>query len=209
MEQQLLRRDQVGLSVVIQAGGNSSRMGENKYLKPFLGVPLLERVYHRVKTIADEIIIVCNEHQVLDFIGLTVVPDSLPGRGAIGGLYTAMDVAANAFVAVVACDLPFVSASILHKGFELLLDGNADVAVPKTNGEYYEPLHAVYRKETCRQAIQAAIKKEQRRLISWFPSVQVLEMDEKLCWELDPSRLAFININTPEDFAKAESLARS
>ncbi len=37
------------LSVVIQAGGQSTRMGENKALKPFLGRPLIQRVSERVE----------------------------------------------------------------------------------------------------------------------------------------------------------------
>ena len=45
------------LSVDIQAGGQSSRMGENKALKPFLGRPLIERVRGRLSPVADELLV--------------------------------------------------------------------------------------------------------------------------------------------------------
>lgn len=194
------------ISLVIQAGGKSSRMGENKTLMQFLGVPLIQRVLERTKSIAQEVIIVSNEPEELAFLYVNVVKDSIPGLGAIGGLYTAMDKANSELVAVVACDLPFVSAAILAEGARLLDHTDADVAIPRVNGDFYEPLHAVYRREPCKKAIFQAIQSDKRRLVSWFSSVQVIEMDEDLCRQLDPDGLAFFNINSKEDFLLAEKI---
>ena len=198
--------DQSSVSLVIQAGGKSSRMGENKGLMHFMGVPLIQRVYERTKNIAHEILIVSNEPEELAFMDVSLVSDSIVGKGAIGGLYTAMDKASSEYVAVVACDLPFVSAAILNEGVRLLEHTGADVAIPRVDGDFYEPLHAVYRREPCRSAILQAIQAEQRRLVSWFPSVRVVEMDEVLCKQLDPSGLAFFNINNRDDFLLAEQI---
>ncbi|MDY0125659.1 MAG: molybdenum cofactor guanylyltransferase [Anaerolineaceae bacterium] len=194
------------ISLVIQAGGKSSRMGENKTLMQFLGVPLIQRVLERTKSIAQEVIIVSNEPEELAFLDVNVVKDSIPGLGAIGGLYTAMDKANSELVAVVACDLPFVSAAILAEGARLLDQTDADVAIPRVNGDFYEPLHAVYRREPCKKAIFQAIQSEKRRLVSWFSLVRVVEMDEDLCRQLDPDGLAFFNINSKEDFLLAEKI---
>jgi len=194
------------ISLVIQAGGKSSRMGENKTLMPFAGTPLIQRVFERTKSIAQEVLIVSNEPEELSFLDVKMVKDSILGLGAIGGLYTAMDKASSELVAVVACDLPFVSASILAEGARLLDRTSADVAIPRVKGDFYEPLHAVYRREPCKKAIFQAIQSDQHRLISWFPSVRVLEMDEVLCGQLDPDGLAFFNINSKEDFLLAEQI---
>ena len=194
------------ISLVIQAGGKSSRMGENKTLMQFLGVPLIQRVLERTKSIAQEVIIVSNEPEKLAFLDVNVVKDSIPGLGAIGGLYTAMDKANSELVAVVACDLPFVSAAILAEGARLLDQTDADVAIPRVNGDFYEPLHAVYRREPCKKAIFQAIQSDKRRLVSWFSLVRVVEIDEDLCRQLDPDGLAFFNINSKEDFLLAEKI---
>ena len=200
------KSNQLSVSLVIQAGGKSSRMGQNKMLMPFLGVPLIQRVYDRTKKIAGEVLIVSNKPEELAFLDVDVVRDSIVGKGAIGGLYTAMDRASSEYVAVIACDLPFVSAAILNEGIRLLEQTGADVAIPKVNGDFYEPLHAVYRREMCKSAIYNAIQADQRRLISWFPTVCVVEMDEILCKQLDPDGLAFFNINNKEDFLLAEKI---
>ena len=172
------KTNQTSISLVIQAGGKSSRMGESKVLMPFLGVPLIQRVFERTNEIAQEVLIVSNDPEELEFMDVKLVSDSIPGKGAIGGLFTAMDKASSELVAVVACDLPFVSAAILKEGARLLDLTGADVAIPRVNGDFYEPLHAVYRRQTCKTAILQAIQADQRRLISLFASVQVLEMDE-------------------------------
>jgi molybdopterin-guanine dinucleotide biosynthesis protein A len=198
--------DQSSISLVIQAGGKSSRMGENKMLMHFMGVPLIQRVYERTKSIAREVLIVSNEPEELAFMDVSPVSDSILGKCAIGGLYTAMDRASSEYVAVIACDLPFASAAILSEGARLLEHTGADVAIPRVDGDFYEPLHAVYRREPCKRAILQAIMADQRRLISWFPSVRIVEMDEVLCKQLDPSGLAFFNINNKEDFLLAEQI---
>lgn len=200
------KTNQTSISLVIQAGGKSSRMGESKVLMPFLGVPLIQRVFERTNEIAQEVLIVSNDPEELEFMDVKLVSDSIPGKGAIGGLFTALDKASSELVAVVACDLPFVSAAILKEGARLLDLTGADVAIPRVNGDFYEPLHAVYRRQTCKTAILQAIQADQRRLISWFASVQVLEMDEELCKQLDPDGLAFFNINNKEDFLLAEQI---
>jgi molybdopterin-guanine dinucleotide biosynthesis protein A len=194
------------ISLVIQAGGKSSRMGENKMLMQFLGVPLIERVLERTKNIAQEVIVVSNVPDELAFLDAKIVRDSIGGLGAIGGLYTAMDKASNELVAVVAGDLPFVSTAILNEGVRLLELTGGDVAIPKIGRKFFEPLHAVYRRDTCKNAIFQAIKEDKRRLVSWLPSVRVIEMDDELCRQLDPDSLAFTNINSKEDFLQAEQI---
>ena len=93
------------LSIVVQAGGQSARMGENKALKPFLGRPLVQRVLERLAPIADELLLTTNQPEDFAFLKLPLFTDIKPGRGPLGGLYTALVSAKYPFVAVVACDM--------------------------------------------------------------------------------------------------------
>jgi len=195
------------LSLVIQAGGQSARMGEDKALKPFLGRPLIQRVIDRLASLSDEILVTTNYPDDYAFLGLRLVPDLVAGRGALGGLYTALASAASPIVAVAACDMPFASASLLEAAARLLVQEEADVVIPKTD-EGYEPFHAVYRRATCVPAIQSAIQADRWKVIAWFPSVKVRELTMGEVTRLDPSGLAFWNVNTPEEFAEAERLAK-
>ncbi len=194
------------LTIVVQAGGQSSRMGEDKALKPFLGRPLIQRVIERLSPIADEIIVTTNRPADYTFLKLRLISDLKPGRGSLGGLYTAIASANSPFVAVVACDMPFASAPLLESARRLLAEEEADVVIYKTE-EGYEPFHAVYRRETCLAAIEAAIEADQWKVIAWFPKVKVRTLTPEEVKVLDPSGLCFWNLNTPEEFVKAESIA--
>ena len=195
------------LTVVIQAGGASSRMGEDKALKPFLGRPLIQRVIERLSPLADEVIVTTNRPVDYAFLNLRLVADLKPGRGALGGLYTAIASAADLFVAVVACDMPFASPVFFEGAHRLIVQEGADVVVAKTE-EGYEPFHALYRRETCLPAIEAAIAADQWKVISWFSQVKVRVLTPDEMKGFDPSGLCFWNLNTPEEFSEAESRAQ-
>jgi molybdopterin-guanine dinucleotide biosynthesis protein A len=205
------------LTVCIQAGGESSRMGEDKALKTFLGRPLIQRVIERLSPIADEMIVTTNHPEDYSFLNLRLIPDLKPGRGALGGLYTAIASASNPIVAVVACDMPFASAAFFGAASKLMVQEEADVVIAREapraeragKSEGYEPLHAVYRRETCLPAIEAAIDADQWKVIAWFSEVKVRVLTPDESQQFDPTGLAFWNVNTPEEFSKAEQLATS
>jgi len=194
------------LTVVIQAGGQSSRMGEDKALKFFLGRPLIQRVIDRMKPIADELIVTTNRPAEYEFLGLRLVPDLKPGRGALGGLYTAIESATSPLVAVVACDMPFASPMLFEGALRFMVEEDADIVIAKKD-ENYEPLHALYRRETCLPAIESAIDANQWKVISWFPQVKVRTLTPDEVKSFDPSGLCFWNLNTPEEFVEAEKRA--
>jgi molybdopterin-guanine dinucleotide biosynthesis protein A len=196
------------LTVCIQAGGQSSRMGEDKALKTFLGRPLIQRVVERLSSIADELIVTTNRPDDYAFLKLPLVSDLKPGRGALGGLYTAIASASKPIVAVAACDMPFASATLLEAGTQLMVEEGADVVIPKSE-QGFEPLHAVYRRATCLSAIEAALAADQWKVVAWFPQVKVRVLTPDEIRRYDPSGLAFWNVNTPEEFSKAEEIAQN
>jgi molybdopterin-guanine dinucleotide biosynthesis protein A len=181
-------------------------MGENKALKPFLGHPLIQRVIERLAPVADELLITTNQPEAYAFLGLPLYSDLKPGRGPLGGLYTALVCAKNPHVAVVACDMPFVNATLLAGGADIMVREESDLVIAETD-EGYEPLHAVYRRETCIPAIESAIASDQWRMISWFPLVKVRTWRREEIAYYDPQGLAFWNVNTPEEFVEAERRA--
>ena len=198
------------LTVAVQAGGHSSRMGEDKALKPFLGKPLIQRVIERLSPIADEIIVTTNRPEDYGFLGLPLFPDLIPERGALGGLYTAIASATQPQVAVVACDMPFASAAFFEAASQIMSAEHMDVVIaPSNEGAGYEPLHALYRRAACLPAIQSALEADQWKVISWFPQVKIREFSSTELETLNPQQLAFWNVNTPEEFARAEQLAQA
>ena len=196
------------LTVVIQAGGESRRMGQDKALIPFLGMPLILRVIGRVAHLADELLVTTNRSEDFRFLEYPLVPDLIPGRGALGGLYTALSAARYDLVAVVACDMPFVNAGLLAAGLELLVATQCDAVIPQT-AEGAEPFHAVYRRAACLPAIEAALTAGSWRVNAWFPQAIIRFLSPQEIEPYDPQQLAFWNINTPEELRQAEEIAGS
>jgi molybdopterin-guanine dinucleotide biosynthesis protein A len=194
------------LSVVIQSGGKSLRMGQDKGLVSFLGKPLIERVLGRVAHLGSETLVTTNNPEAYRFLDLPLFLDIYPDRGALGGLYTALNSARNPHVAVVACDMPFVSAELLAAELDLLVRDHSDAVIPRTEGGT-EPFHAVYQRERCLPAVRAAIEEDNWRVDTWFSRVNLGYMLPEEIVRYDPDQLAFWNVNTPEDLQRAEQLA--
>lgn len=195
------------LSIVIQAGGQSSRMGQDKALMPFLGRPLIVRQRELLTGLADELLVTTNHTAAYAFLGLPLYTDLLPGAGPLGGLYTALSAARGPLVAVIACDMPFVSAALLRAQRDLLTRDEVDVVIPcSPNG--IEPLHAIYRKDACLEAVRTALDAGERKMTAWLPGVhsRVMTVDEVAL--VDPEFRSFINVNSPEELRQAEDLAR-
>jgi molybdopterin-guanine dinucleotide biosynthesis protein A len=188
------------LTLCLQAGGKSSRMGQDKALLDFGGKPLIQHVLDRLDSLASATIITTNHPEGYRFLGLPLIPDVIPERGALGGLYTALLAAGQPLVAVVACDLPFASPEVLRACCDrLLANPDLDAVIPET-AHGLEPLHAVYRRETCLPAVKAALDAGQWKMIAWHTAVNVHWLSPKEIAPLDPEGLAFSNINTPEEF---------
>lgn len=191
------------LTVAIQAGGESRRMGRDKALTPLLGKPMIVHVYERIKSIADEVLVTTNRVSEYEFLGVPLYKDLIKGRGALGGLYTALNAAKNPFVAVVACDMPFANTDLFIAACERLINQNVDAVLPHTQAGL-EPLHAVYRRETCLPAVEWALESGAWKLISWLPKVEASFIEPQEISIYDPEQIAFWNVNTDEDLQQAQ-----
>jgi molybdopterin-guanine dinucleotide biosynthesis protein A len=195
------------LTVSVQAGGASRRMGRSKALIPFQGRPLVEWVIRQVSPAADELLVTARQPEELAFLTARVVGDLWPAGGSLGGLYTSLSAASHPLVGVVACDMPFASAELLQAKVNLLQREGVDVVIPHT-GAGLEPLHAVYRRTACLPAVLAALQAGEQRMISWFPAVSVKVLEPVDLARYDPDSRVFFNINTPEELRQAESMAQ-
>lgn len=195
------------LSIAIQAGGRSSRMGSNKALSLFLERPLILRVIDRVKSLADDIFIISNNDdlKVLALKNIPIYADIIREMGPLGGLFSSLTYAHGKYVAMLACDLPFVSSQLIQYQLKLIEEEHSDVVIPESeNG--FEPLHALYKRNTSLPAVQIALEKGNRRVISWFEGMKITVIPNKQLKLMDPQSKMFMNINTKEDLLLAENL---
>lgn len=193
------------LTLAISAGGQSTRMGQDKALLPLGGQPIIERIVAQLQPLASETLIVTNHPADYAYLQLPLFTDVWPGKGALGGLYTALHYATQPYVLCVACDMPFAVRPLLEHLIGLRTE--ADVVLPQVAGEA-EPFRAVYARAVCLTAIHAALTAGKMRMISFLPAVRVRYVPEAEWARFDPRQRSFFNVNTPADLAQAEQLLR-
>ena len=194
--------DMSAVSVAILAGGQSRRMGRNKALLELGASTLLERMLATVSPLAADCMLICGETDAFASLGLPIHADLRPQLGPLGGLYTALELAPSPVVLLLACDLPFVKTEFLRFMLDQLRDHQA--LVPRST-EGLQHLCAVYTR-SCRPAIEQAISRNQLHMKAFHDhvDVRILEPDE---WQVfDPRHTLFMNLNTPQDYKRAQEL---
>jgi molybdopterin-guanine dinucleotide biosynthesis protein A len=136
---------------------------------------------------------------------LRVVPDTRPGLGSLGGIYTAV-VEAPAPVVAVAWDMPFVSGALLRR----LADGlrEHDACLPQSGGRRgVEPLCAAYG-PACREAIARSLDEGDLRAIAFHARIGVGILPLTEVARFGDPELLFFNVNTADDLARTDELWR-
>ena len=194
----------ITITGVIQAGGKSTRMGgEPKALLELGGRLIVERVLDVMRAVADPVLLVTNTPEVYRFLGLQMVPDAFPDGGSLGGIYSGLQAAPGDVAFTVACDMPFVSPAVAR--LVTARAPEADVVAPRV-GERWETLHACYGK-ACLGPMERRLRAGRLKITGFFDEVRVLAVPEAEIARLaDPARV-FMNVNTPEELARARVLA--
>jgi len=187
---------------VILAGGASKRYGKNKAFLKIGSARLIDSILQEMKTIFKRVILITNEKKKYEYLEVPMVEDHVKGLGPLGGIYTGLMSIPDEAGFFVACDMPFINRQLVR--YMVDIKGNHRAVVPSV-ADNIEPLHAIYFR-SCLKSIRHLIdsKRYQVRLFYDNIPVRYVKEDEirKFCC---PSK-AFLNINTPDEFAKIQSL---
>ncbi len=190
----------------VLAGGRARRMGTDKARLPLAGRSLLDRVCDRVGRVARRVVVVGGSARPED-AGIPVVTDRYPGADAKGGIATALAYGAGVlgprgWVAVVACDMPFVEPALLERLWAAR--GDARVVVPR-GAAGYEPLCALYRCDMLPE-FEAGIAAGDLRMRTAFPPGATREVAAASLRPVDPDLRSFLNVNRPADLERARRI---
>jgi len=190
---------------LILAGGQSRRMGGGeKFLLPFAGGTLLDRVVARLSPQVGAIAVSANcDPALLGHLPFPILPDGdFAGRGPLAGLHAGLSWAREqgaTHLVSTAADTPFFPMDMVSR----LSAGDArEIAVAATHARAhpvfalwpvaFQPVLAVHLAGAARFSIMGFIEDHPHRLVAFG--------DEG---GNDP----FFNVNTPEDFILAEAIA--
>ena len=189
-------------SVVVLAGGQGRRLGGiNKASLVVEGRRLIDRVLAAVRPLSDDILIVGHLVTDLDDPAIRLVPDELPYRSSLTGVYTGLLHARRQLAVVVACDMPYLSTAAL--AWVAKSAQGCDVAVPQIGG-HYEALHAAYRR-SCLPVMKTALEQGRFKLIDIYPALQLRVIEERELRSFDPDLRSLINVNNPADLEKVQA----
>ena len=188
----------------ILAGGASSRMGADKAHLLLGGSTLVERAANALSAVAGTVSLVSSKPGA-DAFGLPVVPDRFRGLGALGGLHAVFSIAAEEWAAVLSCDLPFVTGALLER-LAAARGPALDAVAPLQPDGRPQPLCALYAPSRCLPVVEGLIRAGELRPRALLARVRTRWLTWAELEDLDGAPRLFHNVNTPEDFARAERM---
>jgi molybdopterin-guanine dinucleotide biosynthesis protein A len=197
-----LRHVMADIEGFILIGGKSSRMGADKAQLRLGRQSFVERIAAALLSIGNPVRVVGTEGAGGRW---PIVADVHKEWGALGGLHAALAASRAEWAAIVACDLPFVTAEL----FERLasLRDSFDAVVPIQGDGRLQPLCSLYRTKACLDGARELIAAGERRPRRLLELVRARRVSFDELADLPGAELFFTNVNTPSDYARARLAA--
>ena len=187
---------------IILAGGSSKRYGQDKAFLKIGNTRLIDSILQEMHTVFKRVILITNEKVKYEYLEIPMFEDLVKGFGPLGGIYTGLMSIPDQAGFFVACDMPHINRQLVR--YMVDIKGNHRAVVPAV-ADKIEPLYAIYF-QSCLKPIKHLIDTNRYQVRLFFDSIPVRYVKEdeirKFCC---PSK-AFLNINTPDEFAKIKSL---
>jgi molybdopterin-guanine dinucleotide biosynthesis protein A len=213
------------LSGYVLAGGKSSRMGEDKALMRFRGVPLVELAVGKLRLGCAQVGILGGRPELVPFG--ECVPDGVSEAGPLAGIVAAFGHARQEWIFVLAVDVPVVPGAMLMAWARMVIENSRRPAAGLFLVEgRLQPLVSMLHRDMG-PAVAEAFASGERRVLPVLQAAAakaaegpggrvggvLVEEVEAEAWNLPWSGTAleratkplwFANVNTPEEFQRVE-----
>lgn len=188
------------LTLIIAAGGKSTRMGRDKRFLPLDGEALLARTLRMGRMAGFSSIVLAAEGERSDLTALAeeygayLVTDEIPAQGPAAAIAAGLAAAQTEWALVLSADMPFYDFELVRT-FLPYANGDTQVILPTLSG-YWQPLAALYRRDAG-AAFGTAIARGDRKLGVVLRGLAVCEVP------LTVDAGLFFNVNTPAAYRLA------
>ena len=188
------------LTLIVAAGGRSTRMGRDKRFLPLDGEALLARTLRKGRMAGFSSIVLAAEGERSDLTtlaeehGAYLVTDDIPAQGPAAAIDAGLAAAKTEWALVLSADMPFYDFELVRT-LLLYANGDTQVILPTLSG-YWQPLAALYRRDAG-EAFGTAIACGDRKLGVILRELAVCEVP------LTVDAGLFFNVNTPAAYRLA------
>lgn len=206
-------------AVIVLAGGRGRRLGGEipKALRPLAGRSLLDRAVERARRWSEEVCVSAPPGMELPQGDYRIVRDYAgfgQWAGPLVALATSLEAVESPWALVVAADLPFAKVAV----FDYLWSRRNEPSTPSPETPSHaeplgivpwsplgpEPLLALYRREAA-SILFAATHSGERAAVRAVAALPLVRVTREELRTVDPGFESFENLNTPEDWERAEA----
>ncbi|WP_057911855.1 molybdenum cofactor guanylyltransferase [Peribacillus muralis] len=191
-------------TMLLLAGGKSSRMGENKALLTIDGDVNISTVASELKKVSQNVLVITNSFEDYRFLQLPLIADLHKDQGPLGGLHAGLTASNTQLQFLTACDMPFVRATAINEMISNY-EPAFDAVIPEINGRI-QPLFAVYHK-SCLPILTDCLVKNELKMSRFLEKISVKFIKETgfSLYHENPASFQhlFFNMNTREDYQEA------
>ncbi len=188
------------LTLIVAAGGKSTRMGQDKRFLPLDGEPLLARTLRKGRAAGFHSIVLAAEGAQEELTtlaaeyGAMLVTDEIPAQGPAAAIAAGLSAAETEWSLVLSGDMPFYDFELVRTLLPYA-DGDTQVILPTLSG-YWQPLAALYQRDAG-AVFATAIARGDRKLGIILRELTVCEVP----LTVDAGML--FNVNTPAAYRLA------
>ena len=186
---------------VIMAGGDSQRMGRDKASLVLGEQTLMQRVAEIMQVVFPQVVVSVRTPRA--DIALPQVCDVFSDLGPLAGLCAGLDYASQdgvPWIFAVATDMPFLRPALIEQLANKR--SGVDAVVPLVDG-HPQPLAAFYSIDALPAVRALATGEGKRSLRAALERLQVAYVHAADLIAADPGLDSFVDLDTPEDLAKA------
>ncbi|MCC6753648.1 MAG: molybdenum cofactor guanylyltransferase [Saprospiraceae bacterium] len=185
------------LTAYILAGGKSRRMGTDKGLVELGGRALIAHAIGLLASAGLSPRIVANDEAYLKF-GYPVLRDLVPGKGPMGGLFTALSDCPTTLLLLVSCDMPMLTKAVLER---MIFHARSGEIVCPTLNSVPHPLFSLY-PISLADRVGVLLLEGRLRMLDLIAAVGYsgVGMDDLV----QNAPEIFANVNSPEDLNKLQ-----
>ena len=193
------------VSAIVLAGGQSSRMGQDKALITLKGIPLLQQICEIAQKCASKVYVVTSwsdRYQNIvphdcQFVQEFPLAGETKPQGPLVGFAQGLAQVESEWVLLLACDLPCLRVEVLQEWVrELDTVPEEAIAFLPRHSKGWEPLCGFYR-HRCLPLLTDFINRDGRSFQKWLAENTVQELP------LSDTKMLF-NCNTPNDLTVIE-----